>query len=119
MKKFRLIFILSLFVSCSQKEDFSPLDNLKKIDGFWKASSNLIYIDSKDSTLTFNNLKKHKLKATIIDSNFVLIGKNQYGEESFNGIIKINNNSDKIEIKRMDNHYKFLIGSKFIYQKVK
>ena len=119
MKKFRLIFILSLFVSCSQKEDFFPLDNLKKIDGFWKASSNLIYIDSKDSTLTFNNLKKHKLKATIIDSNFVLIGKNQYGEESFNGIIKINNNSDKIEIKRMDNHYKFLIGSKFIYKKVK
>ena len=119
MKKYRLIFILSLFISCSQKEDFFPLDNLKKIDGFWKASSNLIYIDSKDSTLTFNNLKKHKLKATIIDSNFVLIGKNQYGEESFNGIIKINNNSDKIEIKRMDNHYKFLIGSKFIYKKVK
>ena len=119
MKKYRLIFILSLFISCSQKEDFFPLDNLKKIDGFWKASSNLIYIDSKDSTLTFNNLKKHKLKATIIDSNFVLIGKNQYGEESFNGIIKINNNSDKIEIKRMDNHFKFLIGSKFIYKKVK
>ncbi len=119
MKKYRLIFILSLFISCSQKEDFFPLDNLEKIHGYWKASSNLIYIDSKDSTLTFNNLKKHKLKARIMDSNFFLFGENQYGEESFNGIIKINNSSDKIEIKRMDNHFKFLIGSKFIYKKVK
>ena len=119
MKKYRLILTLSLFISCSHKEEFFPLDNLEKIDGSWKASSNLIYIDSKDSTLTFNNLKKHKLKARIIDSNFILTGKNQYGEESFNGIIKINNNSDKIEIKRMDNHFKFLIGSKFIYKKVK
>tara|TARA_B100000900_G_C20480906_1_gene675401 strand:+ start:681 stop:1040 length:360 start_codon:yes stop_codon:yes gene_type:complete len=119
MKKYRLIFTLSLFISCSQKEDFFPLDNLEKIHGYWKASSNLIYIDSKDSTLTFNNLKKHKLKARIMDSNFVLFGENQYGEESFNGIIKINNSSEKIEIKRMDNHFKFLIGSKFIYKKVK
>ena len=119
MKKYRLILTLSLFISCSHKEEFFPLDNLEKIDGSWKASSNLIYIDSKDSTLTFNNLKKHKLKVRIIDSNFFLIGKNQYGEESFNGKIKINNSSDKIEIKRMDNHFKFLIGSKFIYKKVK
>ena len=63
-------------------------------------------------------LDKHKLKAKVIDSNFILIGKNQYGNESFNGIIRINNSSDKIEIKRRDNHFKFLIGSKFIYKKV-
>ena len=118
MKKYSVLFILILFFSCTKNEEFSSLNNLKQIDGFWKASSNLIYIDSKDSTLTFNKLKKHKLKAKIIDSNFILIGKNQYGNESFNGIIKINTSSDKIEIKRRDNHFKFLIGSKFIYNKV-
>lgn len=118
MKKYSVLFILILFFSCTKNEEFSSLNNLNQIDGFWKASSNLIFIDSKDSTLTFNKLKKHKLKAKVIDSNFILIGKNQYGNESFNGIIRINNSSDKIEIKRRDNHFKFLIGSKFIYKKV-
>ena len=118
MKKYSVLLILISFLSCSNKEEFSPIDNLNQIDGFWRASSNLIYIDSKDSTLTFNKLKKHKLKAKVIDSNFILIGKNQYGNESFNGIIKINSSSEKIEIKRRDNHFKFLIGSKFIYKKV-
>ena len=118
MKKYSVLFILFLIFSCTKNEEFSSLNNLKQIDGFWKASSNLIYIDSKDSTLTFNKLKKHKLKVKVIDSNFILIGKNQYGNESFNGIIKINTSADKIEIKRRDNHFKFLIGSKFIYNKV-
>jgi len=118
MKKYSVLFILILFFSCTKNEEFSSLNNLNQIDGFWKASSNLIFINAKDSTLTFNKLKKHKLKAKVIDSNFILIGKNQYGNESFNGIIRINNSSDKIEIKRRDNHFKFLIGSKFIYKKV-
>ena len=118
MKKYSVLFILISFLSCTKNEEFSSLNNLNQIDGFWKASSNLIFIDSKDSTLTFNKLKKHKLKVKVIDSNFILIGKNQYGNESFNGIIRINNSSDKIEIKRRDNHFKFLIGSKFIYKKV-
>ena len=118
MKKYSFLILSILLISCSKKEEYYPLESLNQIDGFWKASSNLIYINSKDSTLTFNKLKKHKLKAKLIDSNFILIGKNQYGEESFNGIIRINNNLDKIEIKRRDNHFKFLIGSKFIYNKV-
>ena len=118
MKKYSVLFILISFFSCTENEEFSSLNNLTQIDGFWKASSNLIFIDSKDSTLIFNKLKKHKLKAKVIDSNFILIGKNQYGNESFNGIIRINKSSDKIEIKRRDNHFKFLIGSKFIYKKV-
>ena len=118
MKKYSFLILSILLISCSKKEVYYPLESLNQIDGFWKASSNLIYINSKDSTLTFNKLKKHKLKAKLIDSNFILIGKNQYGDESFNGIIRINNNLDKIEIKRRDNHFKFLIGSKFIYNKV-
>ncbi len=118
MKKYSFLILSILLISCSKKEEYYPLETLNQIDGFWKASSNLIYINSKDSTLTFNKLKKHKLKAKLIDSNFILIGKNQYGDESFNGIIRINNNLDKIEIKRRDNHFKFLIGSKFIYNKV-
>ena len=118
MKKYSILILSILLTSCYKKEEYFPLDNLNQIDGFWKASSNLIYINSKDSILTFNKLKKHKLKAKLIDSNFILIGKNQYGDESFNGIIRINNNLDKIEIKRRDNHFKFLIGSKFIYYKV-
>ena len=118
MKKYSFLILSILLISCSKKEEYYPLETLNQIDGFWKASSNLIYINSKDSTLTFNKLIKHKLKAKLIDSNFILIGKNQYGDESFNGIIRINNNLDKIEIKRRDNHFKFLIGSKFIYNKV-
>ena len=118
MKKYSFLILSILLISCSKKEEYYPLETLNQIDGFWKASSNLIYINSKDSTLTFNKLKKHKLKAKLIDSNFILIGKNQYGDESFNGIIRINSNLDKIEIKRRDNHFKFLIGSKFIYNKV-
>ena len=118
MKKYSFLILSILLISCSKKEEYYPLESLNQIDGFWKASSNLIYINSKDSTLTFNKLKKHKLKAKLIDSNFILIGKNQYGDESFNGIIRINYNLDKIEIKRRDNHFKFLIGSKFIYNKV-
>ena len=118
MKKYSFLIFSILLISCSKKEEYFPLESLNQIDGFWKASSNLIYINSKDSILTFNKLKKHKLKAKLIDSNFILIGKNQYGDESFNGIIRINNNLDKIEIKRRDNHFKFLIGSKFIYNKV-
>ena len=118
MKKYSFLILSILLISCSKNEEYYPLESLNQIDGFWKASSNLIYINSKDSTLTFNKLKKHKLKAKLIDSNFILIGKNQYGDESFNGIIRINNNLDKIEIKRRDNHFKFLIGSKFIYNKV-
>ena len=118
MKKYSFLILSILLISCYKKEEYFPLDNLNQIDGFWKASSNLIYIDSKDSTLTFNKLKKHRLKVELIDSNFILIGKNQYGDESFNGIIRVNNSSDKIEIKRRDNHFKFLIGSKFIYNKV-
>ena len=118
MKKYSFLIFSILLISCSKKEEYFPLESLNQIDGFWKASSNLIYINSKDSILTFNKLKKHKLKAKLIDSNFILIGKNQYGNESFNGIIRINNNLDKIEIKRRDNHFKFLIGSKFIYNKV-
>ena len=118
MKKYSFLILSILLISCSKKEVYYPLESLNQIDGFWKASSNLIYINSKDSTLTFNKLKKHKLKAKLIDSNFILIGKHQYGDESFNGIIRINNNLDKIEIKRRDNHFKFLIGSKFIYNKV-
>ena len=118
MKKYSFLILSILLISCSKKEEYYPLESLNQIDGFWKASSNLIYINSKDSTLTFNKLKKHKLKAKLIDSNFILIGKNQYGDESFNGIIRVNNNLDKIEIKRRDNHFKFLIGSKFIYNKV-
>ena len=118
MKKYSFLIFSILLISCSKKEEYFPLESLNQIDGFWKASSNLIYINSKDSILTFNKLKKHKLKTKLIDSNFILIGKNQYGDESFNGIIRINNNLDKIEIKRRDNHFKFLIGSKFIYNKV-
>ena len=118
MKKYSFLIFSILLISCSKKEEYFPLESLNQIDGFWKASSNLIYINSKDSILTFNKLKKHKLKAKLIDSNFILIGKNQYGDESFNGIIRINNNLNKIEIKRRDNHFKFLIGSKFIYNKV-
>ena len=118
MKKYSFLILSILLISCSKKEEYYPLESLNQIDGFWKASSNLIYINSKVSILTFNKLKKHKLKAKLIDSNFILIGKNQYGDESFNGIIRINNNLDKIEIKRRDNHFKFLIGSKFIYNKV-
>ena len=118
MKKYSFLIFSILLISCSKKEEYFPLESLNQIDGFWKASSNLIYINSKDSILTFNKLKKHKLKAKLIDSNFILIGKNQYGDESFNGIIRINKNLDKIEIKRRDNHFKFLIGSKFIYNKV-
>ena len=118
MKKYSFLILSILLISCSKKEEYFPLESLNQIDGFWKASSNLIYINSKDSTLTFNKLKKHILKVELIDSNFILIGKNQYGDESFNGIIRINNNLDKIEIKRRDNHFKFLIGSKFIYYKV-
>ena len=118
MKKYSFLILSILLISCSKKEEYFPLESLNQIDGFWKASSNLIYINSKDSILTFNKLKKHKLKAKLIDSNFILIGKNQYGDESFNGIIRINYNLDKIEIKRRDNHFKFLIGSKFIYNKV-
>lgn len=118
MKKYSFLILLIFLISCSKKEEFFPLDNLSRIDGFWKASTNLIYINSQDSILTFNKLKKHELKVKLIDSNFILIGKNQYGEESFNGIIRINNSSDRIEIKRRDNHFKFLIGSKFIYNKV-
>ena len=118
MKKYSFLILSILLISCSKKEEYFPLESLNQIDGFWRASSNLIYINSKDSILTFNKLKKHKLKAKLIDSNFILIGKNQYGDESFNGIIRINNNLDKIEIKRRDNHFKFLIGSKFIYNKV-
>ena len=118
MKKYSFLILSILLISCSKKEEYYPLESLNQIDGFWKASSNLIYINSNDSILTFNKLKKHKLKAKLIDSNFILIGKNQYGDESFNGIIRINNNLDKIEIKRRDNHFKFLIGSKFIYNKV-
>ena len=118
MKKYSFLIFSILLISCSKKEEYFPLESLNQIDGFWKASSNLIYINSKDSILTFNKLKKHKLKAKLIDSNFILIGKNQYGDESFNGIVRINNNLDKIEIKRRDNHFKFLIGSKFIYNKV-
>ena len=118
MKKYSFLILSILLISCSKKEEYFPLESLNQIDGFWKASSNLIYINSKDSILTFNKLKKHKLKTKLIDSNFILIGKNQYGDESFNGIIRINKNLDKIEIKRRDNHFKFLIGSKFIYNKV-
>ena len=118
MKKYSFLIFSILLISCSKKEEYFPLESLNQIDGFWKASSNLIYINSKDSILTFNKLKKHKLKTKLIDSNFILIGKNQYGDESFNGIIRINKNLDKIEIKRRDNHFKFLIGSKFIYNKV-
>ena len=62
MKKYSFLILSILLISCYKKEEYFPLDNLNQIDGFWKASSNLIYIDSKDSTLTFNKLKKHRLK---------------------------------------------------------
>ena len=84
MKKYSFLILSILLISCYKKEEYFPLDNLNQIDGLWKASSNLIYIDSKDSTLTFNKLKKHRLRVELIDSNFILIGKNQYGDDSFN-----------------------------------
>ena len=35
-----------------------------------------------------------------------------YGDESFNGLIKINFDGNRISVKRSDNHYKYLVGAK-------
>tara|TARA_B100001287_G_scaffold174665_1_gene147207 strand:- start:641 stop:1009 length:369 start_codon:yes stop_codon:yes gene_type:complete len=118
MKKISTLLIAILLLSCQDSKDFKAVEELGQINGFWKSGTNIIEINADDSSLTFNNLKKHNLTVEIIDSNFVLLGKNMYGDESFNGLIKINFDGNRISVKRSDNHYKYLVGAKTLYDKV-
>tara|TARA_Y100000385_G_scaffold224671_1_gene234955 strand:+ start:384 stop:755 length:372 start_codon:yes stop_codon:yes gene_type:complete len=117
MKKIYNVLIISILFSCQNKEEYFQVNHLNQLNGFWKSGTNIIEINAKDSILTFNSLKDHSLKVEIIDSNFILLGENTYGDESFNGLIKINAKGDKVFVKRTDNHYKILLGSKTIYQR--
>ena len=118
MKKIYSILIIFTLLSCQNKEEYFHVNNLNQLNGFWKSGTNIIEINANDSILTFNSLKDHTLKVEIIDSNFILLGENTYGDESFNGLVKINAHGTKILVKRSDNHYKFLIGSKTIYKSI-
>ena len=117
MKKIYCILIILALLSCQNKEEYFQVNHLNQLNGFWKSGTNIIEINAKDSILTFNSLKDHSLKVEIIDSNFFLLGENTYWDESFNGLIKINAKGDKVFVKRTDNHYKILLGSKTIYQR--
>ena len=118
MKKIYSILIIFVLLSCQNKEEYFQVNHLNQLNGFWKSGTNIIEINANDSILTFNSLKDHSLKVEIIDSNFILLGKNTNGDESFNGLVKINAQGNKIMVKRSDNHYKFLIGSKTIYKSI-
>ena len=118
MKKIYNVLIIFTILSCQNKEEYFQVKNLNQLNGFWKSGTNIIEINANDSILTFNSLKDHTLKVEIIDSNFILLGENNYGNESFNGLMKINAQGNKISVKRSDNHYKFLIGSKTIYKSI-
>ena len=116
--KIILISIAMILVSCADIESYKPVRNLKQIDGFWKCSSNTIEFKTRDSILIFNNLKKHKIEVYKDDSSFFVQGKNMNDEISFEGLIKINEKGDKLNIKRFDNHNKLLFGSKYIFSKI-
>ena len=118
MKKISSLLIAVILFSCQESKDFKAVEELGQLNGFWKSGTNIIEINADDSSLTFNNLKKHNLTVEIIDSNFILLGKNKYGDESFNGLIKINFDGNRISVKRSDNHYKYLVGAKTLYEKV-
>ena len=118
MRKISTLLIAILLFSCQDSKDFRAVEELGQLNGFWKSGTNIIQINADDSSLTFNNLKKHNLTVEIIDSNFILLGKNMYGDESFNGLIKINFDGNRISVKRSDNHYKYLVGAKSLYDKV-
>ena len=118
MRKISTLLIAIILFSCQDSKDFNAVEELGQLNGFWKSGTNIIEINTDDSSLTFNNLKKHKLTVEIIDSNFFLLGKNMYGDESFNGLIKINFDGNRISVKRSDNHYKYLVGAKTLYDKV-
>ncbi len=118
MRKISTLLIATILFSCQDSKDFNAVEELGQLNGFWKSGTNIIEINADDSSLTFNNLKKHKLTVEIIDSNFFLLGKNMYGDESFNGLIKINFDGNRISVKRSDNHYKYLVGAKTLYDKV-
>ena len=118
MRKISTFLIAISLFSCQDSKDFKAVEELGQLNGFWKSGTNIIEINADDSSLTFNNLKKHNLTVEIIDSNFILYGKNMYGDESFNGLIKINFDGNRISVKRSDNHYKYLVGAKTLYDKV-
>tara|TARA_Y100001980_G_C14546548_1_gene326699 strand:- start:1841 stop:2209 length:369 start_codon:yes stop_codon:yes gene_type:complete len=118
MRKISTLLIAIILFSCQDSKDFNAVEELGQLNGFWKSGTNIIEINADDSSLTFNNLKKHILTVEIIDSNFFLLGKNMYGDESFNGLIKINFDGNRISVKRSDNHYKYLVGAKTLYDKV-
>tara|TARA_B100000900_G_C20309842_1_gene605731 strand:+ start:352 stop:720 length:369 start_codon:yes stop_codon:yes gene_type:complete len=118
MKRISIILISVFLFSCQNSENYYSIKDLHQLSGFWKSGTNLIEINANDSSLTFNNLKKHSLNVEIIDSNFILLGENMYGDESFNGLVTINKEGNKIAVKRSDNHYKYLVGSKTIYERV-
>ena len=118
MRKISTLLIAIILFSCQDSKDFNAVEELGQLNGFWKSGTNIIEINANDSSLTFNNLKKHILTVEIIDSNFFLLGKNMYGDESFNGLIKINSEGNRISVKRSDNHYKYLVGAKTLYDKV-
>ena len=118
MRKISTLLIAIILFSCQHSKDFKAVEELGQLNGFWKSGTNIIEINADDSSLTFNNLKKHNLTVEIIDSNFILLGKNMYGDESFNGLIKINFDGNRISVKRSDNHYKYLVGAKTLYDKV-
>ena len=118
MRIISTLLIAIILFSCQDSKDFKAVEELGQLNGFWKSGTNIIEINADDSSLTFNNLKKHKLTVEIIDSNFFLLGKNMYGDESFNGLIKINSEGNRISVKRSDNHYKYLVGAKTLYEKV-
>ena len=118
MRKISTLLIVIILFSCQDSKDFKAVEELGQLNGFWKSGTNIIEINADDSSLTFNNLKKHNLTIEIIDSNFILLGKNMYGDESFNGLIKINFDGNRISVKRSDNHYKYLVGAKTLYDKV-
>ena len=118
MRKISTLLIAIILFSCQDSKDFNAVEELGQLNGFWKSGTNIIEINADDSSLTFNNLKKHILTVEIIDSNFFLLGKNMYGDESFNGLIKINSEGNRISVKRSDNHYKYLVGAKTLYEKV-
>ena len=118
MRIISTLLIAIILFSCQDSKDFNAVEELGQLNGFWKSGTNIIEINADDSSLTFNNLKKHKLTVEIIDSNFFLLGNNMYGDESFNGLIKINFDGNRISVKRSDNHYKYLVGAKTLYEKV-
>ena len=118
MRIISTLLIAIILFSCQDSKDFNAVEELGQLNGFWKSGTNIIEINADDSSLTFNNLKKHKLTVEIIDSNFFLLGKNMYGDESFNGLIKINFDGNRISVKRSDNHYKYLVGAKTLYDRV-